>query len=779
MQVNQTYPSITGGLSTQPLHLRRPNQCTLLDNFVVDPIRQLVRRNGLERKFDIPIANKKFEILELQAGFTSVLSWENTLSMSTSSGEVSIERVNGAGTYVDGQQNLKFLSLGGYVLVLNTGRTTKFKPVPVKSKYVVYTGMYVVRQTAKGVSYNVEYGGHSGSYTSGDTAIQPGDVVAGLFSAKTWTKDINGTPVKFKATKLGNVIVVIGTASDSALHGKVPKQITGSSSIETAVDVINDEINSLSKLPPVGVNGAYLKVSGLDYNVLDDSYFEFKASSKGDDASEGKWKEVAKFGEFSELDPASMPHVMATGEDGKVYISPADGNKTKYTHQGKNKYIQFPEWGVRNSGNIKSSPYPNFIGYPITSIALVQNRLHYTTHGGGAFSKVDSYLDMFNTTATAVLDGDPIHYDVPFTSVSDNLYSQVQVGSNIYVAGTANVFRIQGTQNLSPKTFSIETAIRADTVPVHTPTSDTSAFYSSYNGTTSDVRELYLTAETGTPDMESITTHMSSAVLGKVTHMDSSPNHGILVVKTDAFSNKVFVLKWVNNNRQKVLAAWCTWSLSVESIEYFKILGNKVWVVYKDKSAGANSLAVGYINLEYVEGAVHLDDMVTLSSQTIPSRYTSSVTAVRDKVGHTKDERLSIKSGKIVQPVTVNNKSTVGYLYSSEYQPSMPVVRDRQDRVDMSVRLQVLTLSVFLENSVQMKSVVQIKDRLYNSTYIGRTVGESKTDELPNFTDVFTVPVRGRNTESTLTIKTDSYLPMNITGLEHISSYTRRGQRIT
>ena len=147
------------------------------------------------------------------------------------------------------------------------------------------------------------------------------------------------------------------------------------------------------------------------------------------------------------LQAGTMPHILVRLPDGTFHFGPADGT----THV----VVDLPKWGERTAGDYETAPDPSFVGYPINDITVFKNRLVVLADENIILSRAREFFEFFPSTATTVLDTDPIDLTASNNRVSVLRYAVPSQDELILFSGQYQ-FRFNAAETvLTPSTAQI------------------------------------------------------------------------------------------------------------------------------------------------------------------------------------------------------------------------------------------------------------------------------------------------------------------------------------
>ena len=325
------------------------------------------------------------------------------------------------------------------------------------------------------------------------------------------------------------------------------------------------------------------------------------------------------------------------------------------------------------------------------------------------------------------------------------------------------------------------------------------------------MREYYADDDTATNDSVDITSGVSTYIPSNLTSIIPCPMEDtILVLPQDEVTGEstspytvssnvtptngkeIYVYKYFWDANKKVQASWSTWIFDGVQILGGMVVESTLYIIANDKqNCKLYRIDLQNVNETYLSFNVALDHKVALTgtydAATDKTTYTSPYGERTGLVGvsATTGVNLTVTNSGATYYAEGNHASAIfGTKYTTKYQLSPVYIRETSGSgarlAITSGRLQVRTVAFDYEDTAFFQIEVAPKDRdVKTYTMNGQIINDSSfTLDTPSIvTGTFKVPVQARNTDYTLTIKSDSYLPLHIVAADIESFYHRRSAR--
>ncbi len=356
---------------------------------------------------------------------------------------------------------------------------------------------------------------------------------------------------QLKFMSVGDFIFILNTSINPALK-------TGTNSPGT----LKGTKQLFSDLPTSGNTiGDIWKIEGTPDSGADNYYVIFQSGNY--------WAECSKPGELYKLDWDTMPHVLKP-----------DG-------LGAFDYAQ-PQWndrevGDRGDGKTGSIPDPSFIGNPVTDIFFFRSRLGFLSKQNIILSSFGDYYNFWPSTATAVLDTDPIDVSAA-TNYASDLRSCIPFNKTLLLFGQTEQFILSGGKGdesfLSPKTVAIDFTTRFPTNTCRPVGAGNNAYFALDRGDYTSIREYFLDADTLMHDAADITAHVSSYIPKGLKHMTASSGEDMILGLTSGDPNALYVYRYFWGEDKKLQSSWSLWEFGQnDDILNVEILGSNIFLV--------------------------------------------------------------------------------------------------------------------------------------------------------------------------------------------------------
>ena len=586
-----------------------------------------------------------------------------------------------------------------------------------------------------------------------------------------------------------------------------------------------DKVGTIAELPLRAPDHYLVNVESDPSTAVDDRWVSFRTRD-GSEIGDGAWAEAPAPDIEYKLDGETMPYHVRREALNVMYIGPADGATRTI---GDNSY-EFPIWGERTTGNDDTVPNPDIVGNQIHDHVFFRER--YVLAGGDTvqFSEIGDAYNFFQDSVLGITDQDGFAVTCA-SEVSSPLRWILPIDENLLIWSSSSQFQIRSADS---EALSARTAVmvRLSNIVMNDMVKPKLAaakvlFSSDEYGFTHvrefdffNNRQARLGLNLG--GSNDITLNLPKYIPGMITHWDVSESADFLVARTPDDPNKMFVYKYqwgtAQAGLQKIQASWSTWTFG-GSVQWMKFMENDLWLVttYPDRtelhilqSDELVSPTDPQLKLDRqilypeVNDDFILSDDVSASYDSIENRTTFTLSfppsvggkiqaVTRYSTGQQQDEGLLLgeTTGTTLvcdQPGDWREASIAfgePYLFKYEFTKAyIPEVNQANNRRvgKLTGRTQILTWEIHHKDTGFYKVRVNRKNRSEDSISVfrARTLGVSNnlltTEQSFADTGVFRVPVYSRNVDCSITLESDSWLPLTVSSASWEGTYSDRSK---
>lgn len=532
-------------------------------------------------------------------------------------------------------------------------------------------------------------------------------------------------------------------------------------------------VQKFSILPATAPNGFLVKIKGEEGSETDDYYVAY-------DEVEQVWKECARPSLKNHIDNTTMPHVLVREADGTFTFKCAD-------------------WSARDIGDDDSNPDPSFIGDTINDVFYHRNRLGFLSGENVILTRSADFFNFWMTSATKVQDTDPIDLAASDSTIS-TLYNAVTFDTDLVLFSrnaqfllTADGTLTPTSANLTPAVTRYEASLKAKPV-----SAGRNVYFAAERAKYTSIREFFTAADnTDAKDVQDITSHVPNYIPNGVYKIIPSTVENLMLYITEGDETAMYIYKYLFIDSQRVQAAWSKWDMQgavyggqfIDNNLYLIVNRNGYYVLERI------SFTINTTDLAYEPYRVLLDCKMGYEIPADDYDYNNDQTTVEliDVLSYLYDENeqysavmadgtyVPAKDGKLVFDGDVRGQVIiVGLNYLFKMVMSTIMVKQANNGSTQALtegRLQLRQLWFNYADSGYFKVLVDIKDKqVFEYEYTSRLLGTrfNVLEAMPFTTGSFKVPVQAKNENVSISVETDTPLPVSFVGAGWIGNYQRR-----
>ncbi len=529
---------------------------------------------------------------------------------------------------------------------------------------------------------------------------------------------------------------------------------------------------NIEDIPATAAHGQVLRVVG-ENAAEDDLWFRYE----GQWDEKGTWVETYNPQEPVGFDLSTMPHVLSGDASG---LTLAEG-----------------DWQQRRTGDAVTNPMPSFVGEALRDITGFQSRIVVIGDKSVVMSRTNIPTDFFRSSASQRLVTDSI--DMISTTESDYTLEWVQpFDRDLVVWGLRSQFLIKGELALSPSNASIVQTTNFETDGSVRPVSTgRTLLFPFREGGFTGIKEFYSANSVDANEAISITKVQSRYLPGHLTQMISSTNFSLVVMTCDGDENSLYVHQYYFDGEKKVQSAWYRLALPYKIVNV-TFDGSSLYVIGNEGTTYSHYvLDFSLPDSHGVPYHVCLDASVEITGGVQNAEYTEFTSRHLDPTGqvYVQGEGCAVPGNSatptFIGPNTVRfDSNTVpdgaavweGVRYDRYVKPTMPVVRDKEDKPIANAKLVLGSIAVYYEDSGSMTIEQECPYRANNITQTNLAVSVANDPLDPDQNGISSGVYRAkwgeRTDRSEIKVGTDDTRPLTITEIEWEGQVLSRGTRL-
>ncbi len=794
MLVDTSVPSLVNGVSQQAENFRFPSQCEEQINGFSSVLRGLLKRPHTKHVAPLTLADDNFSawpvVRSASERYMLVLGDQSLRVFGLDGVEKTVK--NASGDPISSSDlaylhtstpttSLYPLTVADYTILLNRDKVTALSSTVTPALWP--SALVFVKQFRLGATYTIKLYNDPTSSTPDTTVTNT--VTDANGNQGNITADLRAAIAASAANTLydhfhSDSVLFITKKDESDFRIEIE------CSVPEGMAVFKDVAQDFAQLPKKGWVGFSLKIKGDPEDAGDDYYVKFVPQDPhAEGFAEGTWEESQGFGLQDQFDVTTLPHAL----------------------ENHGTYFVFKplSWSSRLCGDTATNPQPSFVGKQIRDVFFHKNRLGFLADENTILSEASEFFNFWRTTVIQLLDSDPIDVGGSHTKVSI-LNTAVPTSKKLVLFSEQTQFLLESGDTLTPKTVSLPVVSEYENIPSVRPVSlGKSVIFPFKRGEFSGFYEYAVETDTQLFTGFDITEHCPSYLSGTVTEFDLSTTGNILLARTDAAADTLFVYQFFKRNEDRLQSAWHKWQFRGATILSFFVIGTVLYLVLKrggsyfleslETDVGvldSHSEFTTRLDRRIDDSAVTITHDAILDVTTFTMPYTPLASSARVFVRSTAD----VDGGAQV-PLTLQAGTTLkangdwtttplwfGENYAMTTTLTRPLMRDMQrDGTPVIVpgRFQVRRGLIAFNDSLAFRVEVTPSGR-DTKTYVfsPRSLGTltALTGSPPKPQDgVFPFAVYSKNDQVTIRLVNDTALPCALLSIDWEALYTVRAQK--
>lgn len=784
-------PGLFGGVSQRIPAMRHPTQCEEQFNGIATVVDGLFKRPGLTyvKLLDLngdngasvknSYGNAFGHTIDKAAfgSFELVIINGNLMVYNRATGAAqSVSFPNGKAylNATDAENSFRCVTVADYTFVVNTTVVTAMLPAtdsanPVDVAYVN------IKTAVPGVTYSISIGATTCTITTPTSPAPTNEsirtaLLAALptaFPGYTFSTVTNTQIIKVKGTGTAFAIAVSDGWGNNAMQ------------------CLSNGIAKYADLPPAFETGYVVTLTGTPDSPQDAYYVKWDGT---------KWVETKKPQALDSFNPATMPHRLVLDEVTGLWT-----------------FDQVSTWDPRKVGDDNTNPLPSFVGFPLRDVFFFRNRLGFLASDSMSISRAGKYFNFFGTTATQVLDSDPIDLSATSGDVDSLDWAVVYNQTLLVFATSKQQFVLASGDVLSPNSARLMPSTTFETYTGACPQAlGNQVIFSTTSGAYSQLSRYRVSMDTVTNSADLITEHVPRYVCANPRKIVASTNTRMLAVIPRGIATGFKVFKYELDEQESLTQkawsqlAWETGSsirvinASWDSHRLYLMLhntipgdaegGGRFELVYLDLQVGTEDQDAGIpLCLDFKLCGAPLTSDGAHSIFTLPRRFSSPVTALRCVPGRA-PEVLNVLTQQAFDGATqvsvAGNQTGVtvwfGIPFDFRYTFTEVFLRDSNGVPVMAAEVKLIRMLVRYEQTGWFQGQVQgLLRPQYSYPFPGFTPGleGAGADQLGLETGQAALPVGFKAAQTRVTLFSNSYLPCKFPYAEWVGDVTMKAAR--
>lgn len=256
----------------------------------------------------------------------------------------------------------------------------------------------------------------------------------------------------------------------------------------------------------------------------------------------------------------------------------------KIQRSGDSFSVDVIDWTDRDVGDDETVPFPSFTTKKISDVFFYENRLGFLSNENAFLSKIGDYFNLFATTATDILDDDPIDI-ASLDSKTTNFRSSAVIQENLFLFTPSGPFKLSGSKStgiLSPSTVTLKRVTSVSMNPdIITVYEDRVFFVDDRFPNRTRLYAFELVNELLTFRNRALNNHCPSYLEGTPRKLIFMPNLEILIVINSSNTIVDTYREYRDTNGSLIQAAFSKWEFPFP-VDTCIFMGESLWYFYRD-----------------------------------------------------------------------------------------------------------------------------------------------------------------------------------------------------
>lgn len=660
------------------------------------------------------------------------------------------------------------LRLYNYGSKLTLGNFILGEPVSVDTQ--VQTAVITSIDTSDSITISVTQSTPDGSSAGHGADIQVDNIAQAL--SDSINASVNLDFVGFSGRTDNTNIIWIQSSHSLGIRPSITVRDDNSSGL---MRLMTNSINSKDELPSNYIHSRQVKISPNSMSTVDDFYMEYDNTEYPTTINNnGVWKETTADNIKTEIDPLLAPQVLVRLNDGTFYFGPLNGTIVGGT--------TIESWTTRQVGSDTTNPMPIWIGKTIEHIDVFQQRLIILCDEYISTSKTSEFFNFFRTTATEIIDSDPIEIS-PVGSGINLMKQTVNQEKDLIIFSDNAQYIIKGDVALTPSTVAL-TVLSTYSSDIRSELLSTgdSVLFPVKNNKYTGVKELFISKTSNVRSAHDLTTIVPEFISGDITRSKVDTKLGLVLYQTNELKT-LYCWKYLNSNNKRVQGAWFEFNFNIDIID-FEFYEEGLLILSKDSNVYLSTLDFNNPDVAGMNYNVYIDhrEVFTSVNTVFTCEQDIDSTTIVIQGSGCPNAGYTVEYTNAGNTVTLEDDMQggtvyIGKKYSASFKPTAPRQFDQNQLAVSRGRLVCNTYNIDFEDSVRFNTTSISKGNTYTKEYEGYIAGESLIGNPDISSGTFKVAIKEKNSDMRFSITSDTHFPVRITNIDYEGQYSPNARR--
>ena len=218
--------------------------------------------------------------------------------------------------------------------------------------------------------------------------------------------------------------------------------------------------------------------------------------------------------------------------------------------------LELPKFNGRLVGDADAAPSPRFFGRQVSWMGMFQDRLCIAAGNTVDMSEVGNYFNFYRTQTLTVPDTDPVSI-FALGSETDTIRHSVIFDRSLLLFGDNQQYSIDGRNPVTPSTSTIiQSSAIEDATDCPPVVGGSLVFFGKRREETAEVFQMEVGDVADTSNFTGLGLQLSDYLPGRPAQLLYVASPSTLFVRCSEAPHSVFVFRFIDTNRQRVLDSW-------------------------------------------------------------------------------------------------------------------------------------------------------------------------------------------------------------------------------
>lgn len=275
-----------------------------------------------------------------------------------------------------------------------------------------------------------------------------------------------------------------------------------------------------------------------------------------------RWEECPSTAQAAIQNPMLVMAVKNQAASGITHVGLARATASGLAYLASDKVLNdpsvlnLPGFNGRQVGDPDSSPRPRFFGKQISWMGMFQDRLCIASGNTVEMSEVGNYFNFFRTQTLTVPDTDPVSI-FALGSETDTIRHSVIFDRSLLLFGDNQQYSIDGRNPVTPSTSTIiQSSAIEDATDCPPVVGGSFVFFGKRREGSAEIFQMEVGDVTDTSNFTGLGLQLSDYLPGRPAQLLYVASPSTLFVRVSEAPHSVFVFRFIDQNRQRVLDSW-------------------------------------------------------------------------------------------------------------------------------------------------------------------------------------------------------------------------------